>query len=355
MYWDSFGVDICFSWDREHWQRLTGTRVLEYTKAVPPEWVDAGGSVDAAISMIRGADLGRHLYRGAAEDTDMGNQEQYSFVTLRYVHNIVLEEFMNVGVVMYVPGTGRMLSKANPDPERIKGAFPDLKGKSFRNRITSITQGMKSIEQEINAVGKGHDCNTALDCAQLVIPADDSALQWSHIGYGWTPNVDKTFASIYNHLVTRYDRLGQFHISDIDIWRKVTSAIKRREIKVKFQSIQITGRTDKVKFLHALNSNCWHIYEPLSFDLPAECIKDKARRVLGQLTAVKEGATEDVHVHFIVGRPQKKSLMGVYTEALSILDLVPFKHDIYEDSNADKVVQTMKTIDWLPRPPPTGD
>lgn len=272
----------------------------------------------------------------------MSKQEPYSFVVLRYVHNVVLGEFMNVGLVMYAPDSGKMLAKANPKLGRIKGAFPDLDSKSYRSTIHSIAQGMKCIEQEMSAATKGHECKTALDCARLVLPVDDSALQWSHVGYGLTPSIDKEFSTLFDHLVTRYDRLDQRHINENDIWRKFTSAIRQQKVEVCFKPIQIAGNADKVKFRHAWKNGCWQAYEPLSFDLSAEGIKDKARRWLGQLTAVKDGAKEDVHVHFIVGPPKTKNLIRAYENALEILDHVPFEHDIHEDSQVDQVVQTMK-------------
>ena len=85
------------------------------------------------------------------------------------------------------------------------------------------------------------------------------------------------------------------------------------------------------------------MYEPLSFDLSdADNIKDKARRWLGHLSAVKNGAVEDVQVHFFVGRPDSAALEPAYRTAVEILRQVPFENDIFEEDQIDDFVNRIE-------------
>jgi hypothetical protein len=85
------------------------------------------------------------------------------------------------------------------------------------------------------------------------------------------------------------------------------------------------------------------VYEPLSFDLSdADNIKDKARRWLGHLSAVKIGAVEDVQVHFIVGRPHSAALEPAYRTAVEILRQVPFENDVFEEDQIDDFVNRIE-------------
>jgi hypothetical protein len=106
--------------------------------------------------------------------------------------------------------------------------------------------------------------------------------------------------------------------SDEDVWRPVEAKLKEHGVKVELEPKRIHGNTDTVEFHHAWKNGRWHVYEPLSFDLAdADNIKDKARRWLGHLSAVKVGATDDVQVHFIVVRPQSASLVPAYPHLLT--------------------------------------
>lgn len=71
-------------------------------------------------------------------------------------------------------------------------------------------------------------------------------------------------------------------------------------------------------------------------------IKDKARRWVGHLSAVKRGATEDVQVHFIVGRPQSAWSVPAYRNAVKILRQVPFDNDVFEEDQLDEFVNQIE-------------
>jgi hypothetical protein len=59
-------------------------------------------------------------------DTDMKDKQRYGFVILRYVHDVLTSEFVNVGVVMYLPSQGRVIAKTRNTMGRLRGVFPDL-------------------------------------------------------------------------------------------------------------------------------------------------------------------------------------------------------------------------------------
>ena len=114
-------------------------------------------------------------------------------------------------------------------------------------------------------------------------------------------------------------------------------------MNIDLETKRIHGSTDTVDFRHAWKNGRWHVYEPLSFDLAeADTIKDKARRWLGHLSAVKVGATEDVQVHFLVGRPQSPSLVPAYNNAVEILRQVPFDNRVFEEDQIDDFVHEIE-------------
>lgn len=273
----------------------------------------------------------------------MTTKEPYSYVVLRYVHDILTGEFVNVGLVVVVPGQPLILTKARKTFGRIKNIFPDLDSEAYKRAIEAIERGMRSVERSLKSEGLFKGEKTAGDYARIALPLDDSSLQWSSVGAGLTSDPQKTFDQLYHRFITRYDRPSLRRRSDEDVWRPVEAKLKEQGVQVSLGSKRVHGSTDTVDFRHAWKNGRWHVYEPLSFDLSdADNIKDKARRWLGHLSAVKVGTTEDVQVHFLVGRPQSASLVPAYKNAVEILRQVPFDNRVFEEDEIDDFVHEIE-------------
>lgn len=273
----------------------------------------------------------------------MSTKEPYSYVVLRYIHDVLTGEFVNVGLVMVVPGRPMILTKARKTFGRIKNVFPDLDSDSYKRAIEAIERRMRAVERGLKSEGLFKGDKTAGDYARIALPLDDSSLQWSPIGAGLTADPQKTFDQLYQRLVARYDRPSVRRRSDEDVWRPVETKLKEQGVAIELEPKRVQGSTDAVEFRHAWKNGRWHVYEPLSFDLSdADNIKDKARRWLGHLSAVKVGTTEDVQVHFLVGRPQNASLVPAYRNAVEILRQVPFENAVFEEDQIDDFVNQIE-------------
>ena len=273
----------------------------------------------------------------------MTEREPYSYVVLRYVHDVVSGEFVNVGLVMAVPGRGQLLKRVRRTFGRIKSLFPNLDGVAYKHAIEAIDRGMKEVESTLKPKDLSNSKGSALDFARRALPPDDSSLQWSPVGAGLTDDPQKSFDHLYQRFVTRHDRIPQRPRTDDDIWRLVSSKLKERGLNVQLEPKRIEGTTDSVEFRHAWKNGRWNVYEPLSFDLAAAVhIKNKARRWLGHLAAVKDDTNEDLQLHFIVARPQSESLTDAYKNALAILHRVPFKNNVFEENQIDDVVHRIE-------------
>lgn len=273
----------------------------------------------------------------------MITKEPYSYVVLRYIHDVLTGEFVNVGLVMVVPGRPLILSKSRKTFGRIKSVFPDLDSEAYKGAIDAIERGMRSVQRSLKDEGLFKDGKTAGDYARIALPLDDSSLQWSPVGAGLTADPQKTFDQLYQRFVSRYDRASERRRSDDDVWRPVEAKLKEHGVNIELESKRIQGDTDAVEFRHAWKNGRWHVYEPLSFDLSdADNIKDKARRWLGHLSAVKNGMTEDVQVHFIVGRPRNATLVHAYRNAVEILRQVPFDNKVFDEDQIEDFVNQIE-------------
>lgn len=273
----------------------------------------------------------------------MTDRRPYSYTVLRYVHDVTTAEFVNVGIVLHVPSEGALRVRTRHTIGRIKDVFPDLDRRAFTEAMKAVERGVRSVAKDIATSGLLPCDGDAATYARRAVPVDYSSLQWSPIGTGLTDNAEKTFDRLYERFVTRYDEHTARRRTDEDVWRPVRNLLEERKIAVHLEKKEIIGKTDVISFDRTWKNGVWHAYEPVSLDLAdADGIKDKARRWLGHLAAVADGASDDFKVYFILGRPQMRALLPAYENAKAILARAPGDPSIFEEDEVDSLVTSIE-------------
>lgn len=272
----------------------------------------------------------------------MTEQQSYSYVTLRYVHDAMTGEFLNVGLLLFAPAERLLRVKTRRTMSRVRDIFPDLDRPAFTSAMRSIEHSVARLTKEFfNAPLFSRDIDVE-GIARRVLPSDDSSLQWSSKGTGVTSNIDQTFDRLFSRLVTRYDARDDHRKSDDEVWRPVRQLLEQRHLASKLQEKTIVGDVDQISFKHAWKNGQWHVIEPISLDLAdAEGIKQKARRWRGHLSAVAEGS-EPFKPLFVVAAPADKDLKSAYDNAVAILRTSPFLPEIFEEDDVESLVDKIE-------------
>src|SRR5436190_4655411 len=151
----------------------------------------------------------------------------YTYSVLRYVHDTTTGEFVNVGVALYSREARYASALCRSTYGRISKTFPGMDGDVFKSL-------MRHVQSRVEELGAGLESELAFDglpasvleIAHLVVPADDSSLQWSAAGSGLSENLSQTLESLFNRLVTRYDeRPQQERRNDEEVWRKYRKSL----------------------------------------------------------------------------------------------------------------------------------
>ena len=274
----------------------------------------------------------------------MSSKAPYSYALLRYVHDVLTGEFVNVGVVIYLPSLGVVRFKMRSTIGRLKGVFPDIDRRAFITAMSAVRRGLQNVSRRERDAGLFRSEGDAASIGRRAVPADDSSLQWSPPGTGLTADPEETLTRIFERYVSRYDTHHRARRSDDDVWRPVRQKLEERHLARHFQEKAISGGLDDIVFKHAWKNGRWHVYEPLSFDLAdAEGIKTKAREWLGHLSAVVAGGqAEPFKPHFIVGAPQNAGLQPAYRSAIAILEQAPCHPTIFEEGQVDTLVEQIE-------------
>ena len=272
----------------------------------------------------------------------MTNKQAYSYTVLRYVHDVVSGEALNVGVVMHAPAASFLRWRTRKTIGRLKQAFPDLDRRAFVRSMRAVDRGLKAIAKQAKPLFEKQ--TNARSHALKVLPSDDSSLQWSPTATGLTADPDKTFERLFKRYVVRYDPKPFRRRTDEEIWRPVQDKLAERGIEVSFKPKAVVGTQDRIVFERAWQNGRWHAYEAVSLDLAdADGIKDKARRWRGHLAAVADGAREEIDLHFLLGRPQNISLMPAYRTAKAIMEHANFAAEVADENEIDSLVASIET------------
>jgi hypothetical protein len=273
----------------------------------------------------------------------MTSRQRYTYTVLRYVHDVVTGEFVNVGVLLYAPKSNLVKISVRTSVGRIKHVFPDLDRQAFLSAVMAAERSVKKISKGLEQGDLLAEFGDAASIARQVLAADDSSLQWSPLSGGLTEDAEKTFDRVYRRYVSQYDAKSPHRRSDDEVWRPVRQLLQEKNVPIEFNEKIIAGTSDEIVFKRAWRNGVWHAYEPLSFDLAdAEGIKDKARRWRGHLEAVHDGLQSNLKLHFIVGAPQNHALLGAFQNAIKILRDAAFRPEIYEQDEIPQLVSKIE-------------
>lgn len=260
----------------------------------------------------------------------------YTYTILRYVHDTMTGEFINVGVALLAPAERYASIVCRTTYSRLAKTFPGMNGDSFRSLMRFIQARFEEIGDRLrNELPLEELPSTVLGLAHTVLPADDSSLQWSPAGSGLTANPSETLEQLFGRMVSTYDeRPSRESRTDEEIWRKFRRDFESRHLLKHFQPKTIAVQDDEIQFQYAWKNGVWHCLEPISFDLAqAESIRDKAHKWLGQIMSVKD-AGEKFKLYLLLGQPFRPELRAAYNGAVSILRKIPVENEIVHEDEA---------------------
>lgn len=272
-------------------------------------------------------------------------ERSYSYAILRYVHDPITAEFVNIGLLLFSPSQGgerpTVIGKVNRRIGRIRQLFPDVRRASFTTSADLID---RSLSRACASFSKADLFETSVKIDQVirrVSPTDDSSIVWHAGGGGVSKDLRRTFDRLFDRYVTRYETRNHARRSDEEVWRPIRDLIREREIAVEFEPKTISGADDEIEFSHAWKNGVWHVYEPLSLDLADEDgILSKTRKWLGNLQSVSD-TRERFVTHFIVGRPTDPALEPAFERAKKILLKSPGAVEVFEERDASTLVDNI--------------
>jgi hypothetical protein len=273
----------------------------------------------------------------------MINFHNYEFSVLRYVHDTLTGEFVNVGVVIYCEKEKWISAQCRNTYARVSAVFPNLNSSHFRKMMKFVQSEFCRTNHYLNTELQFSEITSLQTLLHKVLPKDDSSLQWSPISAGLSLNLETELELLFERYVSHYDaKTVRDRRTEQDIWKDFKKTLESFSLAEEFQPKRISVKDDEIEFQHSWKNGIWHCIEPISFDLTdGDYFKDKAHRWLGQLSSIQD-STDEFKVYLLISPPTESELQPAFNKALSILSKIPVESEIYLEHEAPKLAEEIQ-------------
>jgi Protein of unknown function (DUF3037) len=131
----------------------------------------------------------------------------YQFQVLRYVHDRVTGEFVNVGIVLLASQEGFLRARAVRRAQRVLRFFPSINAKRLLMTLRDIERTCNEYGQELKEPTQLDDAELLTHLTRRVIRPNDAAWHWTPPQYGIALDVAHTFDHLYRRHVETYTTL----------------------------------------------------------------------------------------------------------------------------------------------------
>ena len=263
-------------------------------------------------------------------------EQLFQYAVLRYVHDPVTQEFVNIGVLLFAPEEAQIGCLLNTRYSRLSNTFQQVDGPYIRAQLSALERMVGALRLRWQQGNWLERPKSVHELTSMLLPPDDSSLVFGGFGGGLTTDLDAELRRLYMRLVMRYaDREDAASRDDAEVWQVFHKELAQREVTLHLAPVTIRTDTFSLDFQHAWKNERWHPLEPISFDLVHESsILNKASKWVGHTLSLKE--SEDLGtIYFLLGSPRQEHLLRPYENALTNMrKLMPPNAELIREEEA---------------------
>lgn len=234
----------------------------------------------------------------------------YELQLLRYHHDVITGEFVNVGIVLFNSETKFLRCAVTHKYSRLSKFFHAEKTAAHVSQaVRSFESSVKKISDELSTKLDYHQFASIEEITSSILPKDDSSLQCSAVIKGLSMNFEKTFSELFVRYITRYENVPvRESRTDEEAWSQVYKKyFDEFGITKKLHKQQVKTKNDTFNFDLTYQNGTLHLYNPVSFDLvDHDSIKDKAYKWKGKI-AEMETANQNINIHMLLLYPENQN------------------------------------------------
>lgn len=267
---------------------------------------------------------------------------RYQYQLVRYVHDRLTKEFVNIGIVVYQHEAKFLKSRFISRFGRISQFFNEVNGYYLLTTLRNFEKQINIISGRTNQLFFNY--KNINEITESILPKDDSALECSEVFYGIDIDFDIALTDLYERLINKYypEPDDETH-DDKYVWKNVYKKyFDKYHITKNLKSHSIQTSHDTIQFDKAWKNGMWHCYQALSFDLKhVDTIKNKVYKWSGILNEL-DNANEEVFIHFLTVSPSHhKQVQQFIDDTFLQRDSKSIKVSIIKETEAEQFAEAV--------------
>ena len=269
----------------------------------------------------------------------------FQYQILRCLPDRVSGEFINLGVVVYLPEEGLLRMAFNTKTNRMHSFFPTINSKFIVKTTKEIESFLQKLKEDFSKPFFKEFPVALQDITKQVLPKDDSSLFFTDTAKILDLNIDSLLDGLYKRLVlTSAHEADNGTMADADVWKKLYKQyFDQYGLTDKLKPINVKTHLDSQAFEHSCKNGALHCFESVSFDLSNdENIKKKVYTWAGRIQELKT-VDEELNLYLLTALPEKEGLKVFIKGMLNDVKIGNTTVQIVETSNAEGIIRGVKT------------
>jgi|ERR1039458_9628873 hypothetical protein len=274
------------------------------------------------------------------------NMQPYEYAVLRYVHDPVANECLNIGVVVFARSDQKVFfdSRFEQRYGRLSEAFSGFDGENFRRFVSRIQRHVEHSCTELNqSVLFQSDIAPLGGQLREMVPDPGMSFRFSEVSAGITDDPLAELGHLFHRFVTsQYEKGLVDNRNDEAVWNTFKAPLKSYRVLDKLVEKTFTEDEFEYTFPHAFKNGKWHVLESASFDyVRADQVKQKATNYLGIGSALSKNP-ELGKMFLLLGKPSRESHLKQYERAKRLLsEHLQIEHVLIEENDAEELAATV--------------
>lgn len=268
----------------------------------------------------------------------------YHFAILRYVHDVSTEEFVNIGVAMWIRERSQLLFRVNERFSRLSGFFKDIDLSSYRKMVYNLKSAADfkwASDDFATAFLFKNSVDHPSEVFNEIVREDASCFQWSRFMPGMTEDAETRFKELFEEFITFHESPAVYHHNEKKIWTYVRHALKAHHLHSRVQyDVELEGASYRYSFRMGWNNGIPQVLEPISFALKKPTsIVDRANTWSGRLFNLSKSNTFGFTA---VVTPPRTDNMEAYNDGWQILNGAKSVRKIITEDELDGYMSDIK-------------
>jgi hypothetical protein len=272
--------------------------------------------------------------------------QPFEYAVLRYVHDPVANECLNIGIVVFSrSGKGIFFdSRFEQRYGRLSEAFSGFNGENFRRFVNRIQRHVEHSCSKLNESALFQPGTASLgEMLSEMVPDSGLSFRFGEVCSGITDDPAAELGHLFYRFVTsQCEREQGENRNDEAVWNTFKAPLKAHRVLDKLVEKTFTADDFDYTFPHAFKNGKWHVLESASFDyVRADQVKQKATNYLGIGSALSRNS-EIGKMYLLLGKPTRESHLVQYERAKRLLsEHLQIEHVLIEEQDADELAATV--------------